>query len=237
MSDGLQYHLQIRPGDVGRYAIVPGDPGRLDLIASHLQDPRQIAYNREFRTVVGTLDGERVTVTSTGIGGPSAAIAAEELIRCGADTFIRIGTAGIMQPDIPRGTVVIGTGAVRDEGTTVHYMPVEYPAVAHIDVVNALIASAREQGVPYRAGIVQSKDGYFGEVEPEVMPVEKRLRERWEAWVRGNVLASEMESAALFVVGSVRGVRAGCIMNNGDMPTTVSVAIGALRQLIRQAGG
>ena len=106
------------------------------------------------------------------------------------------------------------------------------PALAHIDVVNSLIASANELQVPYRAGIVQSKDGYFGEVEPEIMPAEPRLRERWDAWVKGNVLASEMESAAVFVVSSIRKARAGCIMNNGDMDTTISVAVGAIRKLI-----
>ena len=233
MSDkSLQYHLKTLPGQVGRYVIVPGDPGRIDRIAKHLYQVQEIAYNREFRTVTGLLDGVAVSICSTGIGSPSAAIAIEELIRSGADTFIRVGTAGIMQPDITKGTVVIGTGAVRDEGTTSHYIPIEYPALAHIDVVNSLIASANELQVPYRAGIVQSKDGYFGEVEPEIMPAEPRLRERWDAWVKGNVLASEMESAAVFVVSSIREARAGCIMNNGDMDTTISVAVGAIRKLI-----
>ncbi|WP_367924739.1 nucleoside phosphorylase [uncultured Ruthenibacterium sp.] len=205
--DAKQYHIQVARGEVGRYVFLPGDPFRTDLIAGFLDDAKLIAHNREHRTWTGLLCGEKVSVTSTGMGCPSTAIAVEELIKAGADTFIRIGTAGpVRDPaDDKMYDGVIVTGAVRDEGTTTHYIPIEYPAVADRHVVEALSQAARAHGKHFAEGISQSKDSFYGEVDPDSSPVGERLKERWKAWQRGNVMCSEMECAALFVISSIRG--------------------------------
>ena len=212
LEKGMMYHIRLKKGDVGRYVLLPGDPFRTDLIATYFDEPKLIAHNREHKTWVGKLDGVPVAVTSTGMGCPSAAIALEELIKCGADTFIRVGTAGRVCDAAFDETLdgVINTAAVRDEGTTIHYIPIEYPAVADRHLVDALAVAA------------------------ENMPAEARLKERWEAWRRGNVMTSEMEAAALFVISSIRGCRAASIMSFGDMKKTVEVARDALKILIRQ---
>ena len=208
---GLQYHLQIRPGDVGRYVILPGDPKRSEKIARHFEDAKLVADSREFVTYTGYLDGEKVSVTSTGIGGPSASIAMEELALSGADTFIRVGTCGGMQLDVKSGDLIIATGAIRMEGTSKEYAPIEFPAVAAIGIVNALIASAGEMKEEYHAGVVQCKDAFYGQHAPEAMPVSYELLNKWEAWKRLGCLASEMESAALFIVASTLHVRVGSV--------------------------
>ncbi|MBS6864357.1 MAG: nucleoside phosphorylase [Oscillospiraceae bacterium] len=235
-ENSKQYHIQVAKGEVGRYVFLPGDPFRTDLIASFLDGAKLVAHNREHKTWTGRLDGEMVSVTSTGMGCPSTAIAVEELIKCGADTFIRIGTAGPVrdEADSERYDGVVVTGAVRDEGTTVHYIPVEYPAVADRHVVAALAQAAQAAGLNFAEGISQSKDSFYGEVDPACSPAEKRLKERWEAWRRGNVMCSEMECAALFVISSIRGCRAGAIMNWGDMNRTIQTACDAVRLLIQR---
>ena len=234
--DGKLYHIHCKPGDVGRYVLLPGDPFRTDLIASYFDDAKLVAHNREHKTWTGTLNGVKVSVTSTGMGCPSAAIAVEELIKCGADTFIRVGTAGRVCDKAYDETLdgVINTAAVRDEGTTIHYIPIEYPAVADRHVVDALARAAKKLGYNFAEGITQSKDSFYGQHEPEAMPAEGRLKERWEAWRRGNVMSSEMESAAIFVISSIRGCRAASIMSFVDMKKTVEVARDALKILIRQ---
>ncbi len=146
---GLQYHLQIRPGDVGRYVILPGDPKRSEKIAKHFDDAKLVADSREYVTYTGYLDGEKVSVTSTGIGGPSASIAMEELVLCGADTFIRVGTCGGIDLDVKGGDIVIATGAVRMEGTSREYAPIEYPAVADFEVANAIKESCKGLSFPH----------------------------------------------------------------------------------------
>ena len=231
-----QFHIHCVPGDVGRYCILPGDPGRVPAIAALFDDAHQVAYNREFNVWTGTLLGEKVTACSTGIGGPSAAIAMEELHKCGADTFIRVGTAGRVcdRAFDPTLDGVINTAAVRDEGTTKHYIPIEYPAVADRHVVAALADSAKQLGYNFIEGITQSKDSFYGQHEPENMPAEPWLKARWEAWRRGNVISSEMESAAIFVISSIRGCRASSVMAYTEMPKSVEVAVGALRILIEQ---
>ena len=206
---GLQYHLQIRPGDVGRYVILPGDPKRCEKIAKHFEDAKLVADSREFVTYTGYLEGEKVSVTSTGIGGPSASIAMEELVQCGADTFVRVGTCGRIDLDVKGGDIVIATGAVRMEGTSREYAPIEYPAVPNVDVMNAMIRAAKNLKFRCHAGVVQSKDSFFGQHEPEVMPVSYELENKWQAWLRMGCLASEMESAALFIAGSFLRVRVG----------------------------
>lgn len=249
-EEGLQYHLQIRKGDVGRYVILPGDPKRCAKIAAHFDDPVLIADNREYITYTGYLDGEKVSVTSTGIGGPSAAIAMEELVKCGADTFVRIGTCGGMDIQVKGGDIVIATGAIRMEGTSREYAPIEFPAVANLEVTNALAAAAEKLGYAYHTGIVQCKDSFYGQHDPELMPVNYDLMNKWQAWLKLGCLASEMESAALFIVASYLKVRCGSdflVMGNQerdkagmdnpivhDTEAAVTVAVEGIRTLIRQ---
>ncbi len=209
---GLQHHIHLCPGDVGRYVLLPGDPGRSEKIARYFDNPKFVASNREFVTYTGTLLGEKVSVTSTGIGSPSTAIAVEELIAVGADTFIRVGTSGAMQPYINSGDVAIVSGCIRDEGTTLHYMPPEFPAIASFDVVIALREGAQRIQMPFYIGISQSKDSFYGEVEPNRMPVASRLNERWKAWTMGGAICSEMEASSIFIIASINRKRAGGVM-------------------------
>ena len=206
-----QKHLAIERGDVGRYVLLPGDPGRCAKIAAHFDDAHLISENREFVTFTGRLLGEKVSVVSTGIGNPSAAIAIEELRAVGADTFIRVGTSGGMQPDQRPGDLAIITGSIRDEGTTKHYLPVEFPAIAHLDVVLALKDAASTLGHRFHLGISHSKDSFYGQVAAERMPVAGFLQERWKAWVQGGVICAEMESATLFTLSAIYRLRAGSI--------------------------
>ena len=232
-ENGKMYHIGLREGDVGRYVLLPGDPGRVPLIAAYLNEAHQVGSNREFLTWTGKLKGQKVSVCSSGIGSPSTAIAVEELFAVGADTVIRVGTAGLIQDNITDDCVLIATGAVRDEGTSQQYIPLAYPALADIEVTWSLIESARHSGLQYKAGIVQSKDSFYGEVEPESSPAEWNLKYRWETWKRGNVLASEMEAATLFVVSSIRNKRAGCILGNHvNMKEVIKISVGAICELI-----
>ena len=247
VAEGRQYHIACRPGDIGRYVLLPGDPGRVPLIASFLDAPRPVAQNREFVTYTGALDGEPVSVCSTGIGAPSTAIAVEELVAIGADTFIRVGRSGGLQPHLEVGSIVVATGAVRDEGTSRAYLPIEFPAVAELGVVNALVAAAAALGLVHHHGIIESKDSFYAEVRPESMPIAEELEARWRAYRRAGVLCSEMEAAALFTIASARHVRAGCVVQISDnqfagshlgpepsMEDTIRVSIAAVRQLIAQ---
>ncbi len=244
------YHIQLGKGDVGKYVILPGDPKRCEKIAKYFDDPQLIADSREYVTYTGYLDGVKVSVTSTGIGGPSASIAMEELVQAGADTFIRVGTCGGIQLDVQGGDVVIATGAVRMEGTSKEYAPIEFPAVADIHVTNALMNAADKLGQRSHVGIVQCKDSFYGQHSPARMPVGYELLDKWEAWKRLGCLASEMESAALFVVASALKVRVGSVflavanqerakaglentaVHDTEMP--IRVAIEALRELIQK---
>lgn len=204
-----QYHIQCGKGDVGRYVIMPGDPKRCAKIAKYFDDPQLVADSREYVTYTGTLDGVKVSVTSTGIGGPSASIAMEELIKCGADTFVRIGTCGGMQLEVKSGDIVIANGAIRMEGTSKEYAPIEFPAVADYTVLRTMADTAEKMGLPYHVGVVECKDSFYGQHSPESMPVDYELINKWQAWLRLGTLASEMESAALFTVAAARGVRCG----------------------------
>lgn len=244
-----QYHIQVGKGDVGRYVILPGDPKRCAKIARYFDGAQLMADSREYVTYTGYLDGVKVSVTSTGIGGPSASIAMEELVNCGADTFIRVGTCGGMQIPVKSGDVVIATGAIRMEGTSREYAPIEFPAVSDLGVANALVASAKALGQTFHAGVVQCKDAFYGQHSPERMPVSYELLNKWEAWKRLGCLASEMESAALFIAASALHVRAGStflvvanqererlgmenpVVHDTDM--AIQVAVGAIRELIK----
>lgn len=235
----LMHHIQMKKGDVGRYVLLPGDPGRCELIASYFDNPQLIAYNREYKTYTGTLLGEKVSVTSTGIGGPSTAIAVEELSMLGADTFIRVGTSGGMQPDLVPGDLAIVTGAIRDEGTTLHYMPVEFPAVANIEVTLALRDAAIKLNKPHHLGISQSKDSFYGQHMPQRMPVANHLLDRWKAWKMGGTICSEMEAAPLYIVSSCLRRRAGGIMlimaNQESQDRTVVYDLTNLLQVAAEA--
>lgn len=208
---GEQYHIGLNKGDVGEYVILPGDPKRCEKIASYFDDAKLIADRREFTTYTGFLNGVKVSVTSTGIGGPSASIALEELVNVGAKTFIRVGTCGGIDINVKGGDLVIATGAIRMEGTSKEYAPIEFPAVANLDVINSLVKAAKNLDNEYHTGIVQCKDSFYGQHNPERMPVSYELQNKWEAWKRLGCLASEMESAALFVVGSFLKVRVGSV--------------------------
>lgn len=249
-EEGLQYHIQTRPGDVGKYVILPGDPKRCKKIAEHFDNAVLVADSREYVTYTGYLEGTKVSVTSTGIGGPSAAIAIEELVRSGADTFIRVGTCGGMQTEIVGGDIVIATAAIRMEGTSKEYAPIEFPAVADLEVTNALVCAARKLNFKWHAGVVQCKDSFYGQHSPEIMPVNYELLNKWEAWKKLGCKASEMESAALFTVASFLGVRCGSsflvVANQErekmglenpvvhDTEMAIKVGVEALRELIKQ---
>lgn len=204
-----QYHIHCSEGDVGRYVFLPGDPGRCEAIAAYFDNPVHIGMNREYNIYTGTLLGEKVSVCSTGIGGPSAVIALEELSNIGADTFIRVGTCGGIDLEVYPGDVVVASGAIRFEHTSLEYAPIEYPAVPDFDVTIALRDASRELGFRTHVGVVQCKDSFYGQHSPEKSPVYYDLLQKWESWKRLGVKASEMESAALFVAANARHVRCG----------------------------
>lgn len=247
-KDNLQYHIQCGEGDVGKYVILPGDPGRCEKIAKYFDNPKKVAQNREYVTYTGTLLGEKVSVTSTGIGGPSAAIAMEELVALGAHTFVRIGTCGGINMKVKSADCVIATSAIRQEGTSHEYAPAEYPATADYEVVSALVEGAKKLGYNWHAGVVQCKDSFYGQHSPARMPVSYDLLNKWEAWKRLGVLASEMESAALFTVAAALDVRCGSVFSvvwnqerkavgynepdNHDTEMAIQVAVEALKNLI-----
>ena len=210
-NDGTQYHIGLKEGDVGEVVILPGDPKRCEKIAKYFDKPVLIADRREFMTYSGYLDGKKISVTSTGIGGPSASIALEELVKVGAKKFIRVGTCGGMDINVKSGDLIIATGAIRMEGTSKEYAPIEFPAVADYDIITALKSSAEKLNFPHHVGVVQCKDAFYGQHNPELMPVSYELQNKWQAWLRLGCLASEMESAALFIAGSYLKVKVGSI--------------------------
>jgi uridine phosphorylase len=249
-SHEKQYHINVSAGEVGKYCILPGDPDRCKKIAAHFDDPAFVSSNREYTIWNGTLCGETVSVCSTGIGGPSAAIAMEELVACGAHTFIRVGTCGGIDLKVKSGDVIVASGAVRQDGTSREYAPIEFPAVSDPDVMLALRDAAKGLNFEYHTGIVQAKDSFYGQHSPERMPTASDLLEKWEAWKRLGVLASEMESSTLFTVASYLKVRCGAVFsvvwnqerfNAGfddntnechDTEKAIKVAIEALKALI-----
>ena len=245
-----QYHIELAEGDIGRYVFLPGDPGRCEMIASYFDEPQKVASHREYETWSGYLDGEKVAVMSTGIGGPSAAIGLEELVAIGADTFVRVGTSGSMQHHIKPGDIAIVSGAIRDEGTGLHYLPVEFPAIADLEITQALKDAAVGMDKNVHVGVSQSKDSFYGQHSPERMPIANALKDRWAAWIGGGAICSEMEAAALYIVASVLRVRAGGLMmvmgHPGQSPMTpeewdassvdklLPVAIEGMREIIRR---
>ncbi len=195
-------HIRCVPGDVAHTVLLPGDPGRVRRIAAQMDEARLVAENREYIVYTGVTKGVPVSVCSTGIGGPAASIALEELVKVGARVFIRVGSAGGRQNHIAIGTPVIITAAHRGEGTSKAYLPAEFPAVADLDVTNALVRAARESGEPYEVGIGFTRDAYY--VQDQAL--NQLLKE-------AGVVAAEQEAALLFVLGSCRRVRVGAIVS------------------------
>lgn len=244
-----QYHIACTSEDIGRYCILPGDPGRVPDIAAWFDEAHPVAHNREYNVWTGTLLGEKVTACSTGIGGPSAAIAMEELHKCGADTFIRTGTCGGIDIRVQSGDIVVATGAVRFEHTSREYAPIEFPAVADFEIAHCLTKATRALGLPLHTGVVQCKDSFYGQHSPEASPVYYELQQKWESWKRLGVKASEMESAALFVTAAALGCRCGSCFHvvwnqereaagldqkmSEDTSASVRVAVEALKLLIQ----
>ncbi|WP_296141633.1 uridine phosphorylase [uncultured Anaerococcus sp.] len=248
-EDNKQYHIGVDASDIGKYVILPGDPKRCEKIAAHFDDAKLVGDNREYITYTGYLNGEKVSVTSTGIGGPSAAIAMEELTKIGAHTFIRVGTCGGMQKNIKSGDIVIANAAIRAEGTSKEYAPIEFPAVSSFEVTTALKNASDKLKQTSHIGVVQCKDSFYGQHEPDKMPISYELENKWQAWLRMGTLASEMESAALFTVANYLGVKAGsCFLvvanqereKKGlenpvvhDTEMAIKVAVEALKELIK----
>ncbi len=251
-SHEKQYHINVSRGQVGKYCILPGDPGRCEKIAALLDNASHISLNREYNIYNGYLCGELVTVCSTGIGGPSAAIAMEELAACGAEYFIRVGTCGGISLSACAGDVIIASGAVRQDGTSREYAPIEFPAVSDPDIMLALRNCAKALGYKNHTGVVQAKDSFYGQHSPKRMPIASELLEKWEAWKRLGVLASEMESGALFTVAASLGVKCGAVftvvwnqerfdagLDDGndeqhDTNKAIKVAIEAIKTLISE---
>ncbi|MGH7776072.1 MAG: nucleoside phosphorylase [Candidatus Dormibacterales bacterium] len=243
-----KYHVGLAAGEVGAYVLMPGDPGRTALIAAHLEGAREVAFNREYRTFTGRLERTPVSTTSSGIGGPSVAIAVEELSDLGVHTFLRVGTCGALQPGIRRGDLVVARGAVRDEGTPAGYVPLQYPAIADHEVVAACLEAARQEGAPCHAGIVRSVDALYADLSPERLPRGEEIAREHRVWRQAGVVAQDMESSTLMVVASLKGLRAGtillCVDEVGEgeiehlepslMDRMLKVAAGAIRRLIEQ---
>ncbi|MEW5693675.1 MAG: uridine phosphorylase [Candidatus Hydrogenedentota bacterium] len=213
MQKNKEYHIGLGKGDIGKYVLLPGDPGRVPIIASYFDKAKEVAFNREYRTFTGYVDSIKISSTSTGIGCPSTAIAVEELIKCGAEVFIRIGTAGALQKEVKLGDVTITTASVREEGTTRQYVPLSYPAVADLDVTLALREAAKRLKIRAHTGISHCKDAFYTEgKDMDELPNGIITRQKWDAWYKSNVLSTSMESAALFVVSSIRKKKAGEVM-------------------------
>lgn len=243
-----EFHIKLKKGDVGRYCILVGDPGRCELVSKYFDSPVHMGQNREFNIYNGYLEGEKITVCSTGIGGPSTSIAVEELFNCGADTFIRCGTCGGIDLHVQSGDIVVATGAIRFEHTSREYAPIEYPAVSDLDIAYSLREAALEMGKRTHTGVVQCKDSFYGQHCPERMPVSYELLNLWDAWKRLGVKASEMESSALFVIADALKCRAGACFHviwnqerelagldqfkDENIDSAVKVAVEGMRKII-----
>ncbi len=250
----MQYHVKVTKGQVGKYCILPGDPGRCEKIAAYLDGAHPVSYNREYCVWNGALLGETVTVCSTGIGGPSTAIAVEELAACGGEVMIRVGTCGGISEKVKSGDAVISSAAVRQDGTSMEYAPAIFPAVADYEVLDALVRAAKESDNGYHVGVVQSKDSFYGQHSPARMPVADELLSKWKAWKRLGVLASEMEAATLYTVSASLGIKAGsvflCVWNqerinaglddpdekHTDTDCAIKIAIEAIKKMITENG-
>lgn len=214
MNSNKPYHIGITKEDIknAKYAILPGDPGRVRLIASLMDNPVFLNQSREYTSYLAKTNNEYVLIISTGMGGPSAAICMEELHQIGIENVIRVGTCGGMQKDIMAGDVVVASAAIRAEGTSKEYLPIEYPAVSDFNITNTLRKSANDLNLKAYVGVVHSKDSFYGQHSPERMPVGYELQNKWGAFIKCGSLASEMETAAIFSVASVLRMKAGSVL-------------------------
>ncbi len=247
-GSNIQYHIGLGVDDCAPYCICPGDPFRVPLIASYLENVQEVAHRREYRTSRGTYQGVPVSITSTGIGGPSAAICFEELARVGAKVIIRLGTCGGLQDGVKISDLVVANAAIRDEGTTRQYVPLAFPAVADLDVTLALRQAAQQANLSHHTGIVHCKDAFYGE-EEGTMPLEDDWKARWKSWKRAHTLCTEMEGSTLFVVGQIRQIKTGMILTvigetkDGEViikkvgvEDSIKVALDAIKRLEDQFG-
>jgi uridine phosphorylase len=242
-----KYHIGLSREDVGDYVLVPGDPFRTPLIAKFIDGAKEVAFSREYRTFTGSVDGVKVSTMSTGMGGPSVAIGIEELHELGVHTLLRVGTCGAAQPEIKMGDLVISYAAVRSEGTPNGYVPLEYPAVASLHVVEALIEAAEAAGARYHVGVTRSVDALYSDLLPDTMP-RPHLRDELEMWAKAGILSNDMEASTLFVVSRIRQMRAGCVnlcvdeLGAGEihhvdpsyMDRMLTVAVDAIRRMIKR---
>jgi len=244
----VQYHIRVKEGDVGKYVLLPGDPGRCESIANYFDHPKFVSFNREHKVYTGYISGEMVSVVSTGMGCPSTAIAFEELVKIGCHTFIRVGTSGAMQPHMEVGDIAVINAAIRDEGTSRQYLPIEYPAVADLDVINALVQASEKLDYTHYVGVSHTKDSFYSEVEPERMPMASFLKDRWNQWVAGGAICSEMEASIVFILAGIYRKRAGAVtmIIGSDMDTIarkhdpdgmIRVSVEALKILISKDKG
>lgn len=249
-----QYHVRVAPGELGHYVLMAGDPGRIPGIARRFAEAREVTAHRGYVAYAGCLEGVRVGAVAHGIGGPSLAIVAEELVRAGVRVLIRLGTCGGISPEVAPGDLVVVRATVRHEGLSSAYLPPEFPLLTDPGVAWTLTRTCRELGKRFHVGVVESKDSFYGEVHPDSMPVRNRLLERWAIMREVGVLASEMECAALFAVATVRRVRAGALLKvvttlgdhpgspsaphaiawRGEAEDLVEAGVEALRRLIRE---
>ncbi len=248
MNEEIMYHIGLKREDGARGAIICGDPERVEKIARLMDEPAFVASRREYTTWSAKIDGKRVLVTSHGIGGPSTAICIEELKMVGVETLIRVGTCGGMAHDVKTGDIVIAQAAIRAEGTSREYLPIEYPAIADFGVTTALANAAAKTAHPYHVGVVHCKDSFYGQHSPNRMPVADDLTTKWQAWLRGGCLASEMETAALFTVSATLGLHAGAVLravwnqeranagitdpDDGDELSAAKCAVAAMGKLV-----
>ena len=255
MNKDIMYHIGLSTEDIkdAKYAILPGDPGRVSYIASKLNNNEPLKVSREYTSYLGEINNEKVLVISTGMGGPSTAICLEELAKIGIKYVIRVGTCGGMQLNVMPGDLIIANGAIRYDGTSKEYAPVEYPAISSFNVTNALVLAAKELGFKKHIGVVQSKDSFYGQHEPDKMPISYELNEKWQAWIKMGCLASEMETSTLFTVSSFLHLEAGSILTviwnqerakkgldqdtNFSVDKEIDVAIKAIEILINNLGG
>lgn len=251
-NNETMYHIGLKKEDIkgAKYAILPGDPDRVDVIASHLEEPTFLNSSREFRSFLGRIHNEYVLVISTGIGAPSTAICIEELAQIGIENLIRVGTSGGMQLEVEAGDLVIASSAIREDGVSGEYLPIEFPAVANFDLVTALAASAKNLGYRYHIGTVHSKDSFYGQHHPEKMPISYELEQKWSAYVKGGTLCSEMEASALFITSQALKLKAAAILlviwnqereaaglpqeKDFDVEKEIKVAIDAIKHLIEE---
>lgn len=250
MDNYKMMHIGVTKDQIGKYVFLPGSPERSLKISQYFDDPVEVGRNREYLSFTGKLEGTPVTVTSTGIGGPSTAIAVEELAQCGAHTMIRVGTCASTSLSVEIGDIVIPNGAVRMEGVGNHYLPIEFPAVPNYHLMKELEAAAIKLGFTPKIGVTISKASFYSQIAPETKPVANELINKWNAYEAGGAISTEMESSPLFLVAASLGIRAATVLvsatnykkySNDDRHyprdwehRAIETAITAMREIIKK---